>query len=58
MSENEMKLNVKEEKYTLKLTEWEIDIISQAVNLASFPGGVTKLASNLIEKLRKSYNGA
>ena len=53
----EDQVNIKDEKYVLKLTEWEIDIIGQAVMAAQFPGSVSLLAANLIDKIKVAIDG-
>jgi len=50
-------VNVKDEKFVLNLTEWELDIIGQAVMLAQFPGSVSLLAANLIDKIKDVKDG-
>lgn len=44
-------VNIKDEKFELKLTEWELDVIQQAVGMANIPMKRAKLASILIDKL-------
>lgn len=44
-------LNTKKEKFEIKLTEWEIDIIRQSLEIAKFPGTHIHLTYDLIQKI-------
>ena len=45
-------LNVKDSKFELKVTEWELDTIRQAINACRFPGTHIDLVSALQTKLK------
>ena len=54
MSEENVQLNVKREKFVVRLTEWEQDCILQCMQTGMFPGNMVPLAHGLIEKIKNA----
>ena len=46
------KVNAKDEKIQLNLTEWEFDVVCKAVIQGNYPGTHIALINKLLEKLR------